>query len=167
MYKNIFILKTRKGEVKMTLNQYNVKNKKEALMTEKEWVQKCYSEEPEADAEVIRFIGKFIFYKGIKNRHIIQELFRNGYCLYFAHMLKEAFGRGEVLYVYDDGHFIWKDDNNVKYDVLGVNHTHKMLIPEAQIGDGLMEYKHIPGRNPVLSESEIVKRMEDYIEKEA
>ena len=58
------------------------------------------------------------------------------YCWYFAHILQLAFERGRVYYVHDEHYFVWRDDdfNGIMlYDINGVYHTHKILIPEDEL----------------------------------
>ena len=135
-------------------------------MIGQKWFEMIYKNEPEADANVLKFIAEFVYHNGEAGKETIISLFTNGYCWYFSHILQSAFQRGNVCYVYDEHHFVWVDDNGVKYDINGVYHSWRPLIPEDELKDGVLEYMHVPGKNPVSTEPEIVKRMMDYIELE-
>lgn len=66
---------------------------------------------------------------------MIRHLFKT-YCWYFAHILQLAFGRGRVYYVHDEHYFVWRNDSFdgvMLYDINGVYHTHKILIPEDEL----------------------------------
>ena len=76
-----------------------------------------------SNSYVIRFINQFkTLFKEltISETNAIGKVFRNGYCYYFAIMLKEAFNRGEVCMTYDHKHVVWMDVDNVAYDIDGM-----------------------------------------------
>lgn len=50
---------------------------------------------------ILKFINNFLNHS---NEASTRNLFMNGYCYYFAHMLKTAFGNGEG-YWYSYNHF--------------------------------------------------------------
>ena len=107
-------------------------------MDKEEWLLMEYRNEPQASEEVLQFIADFLFHKnsnGKEDIEMVKHLFKT-YCWYFAHMLQLAFGRGRVYYVHDEHYFVWRDDNFdgiMLYDIDGVYHTHKILIPEDEL----------------------------------
>lgn len=112
------------------------------------------------NASVIRFINQF---KTLFNELTIEEtdtfvkVFRNGYCYYFAIMLKDAFNRGEVCMTYDCRHVVWVDDDNVAYDINGIfgwyaetsnkdNYWNGLLVPVEKIPNYIESFKHVPDK---------------------
>lgn len=63
--------------------------------------------------EVLEFIEKFKFHEP----KIIEYLFMNGNCYYFAVILKDKFN-GEIYYLPIANHFVCKIDNDF-YDITG------------------------------------------------
>lgn len=75
------------------------------------------------DNDIIRFINDFTSYE---SNSVLYNTFMNGYCYYFAVILKERFG-GIILYDPIDGHFVTKIDGSI-YDITGdVTAKHKTL----------------------------------------
>lgn len=70
-----------------------------------------------AEEQILKFID------GLKEA---KNIFSNGYCYWFAHILQNRFG-GEIWYVPAENHFYCQIKNNF-YDVNGV---HKTLINQA------------------------------------
>lgn len=109
---------------------------------------------------VIRFINQFktLFNElTIEETDAIEKVFRNGYCYYFAIMLKDAFNRGEVCMTYDCMHVVWIDDDNVAYDINGIfgwyadtsnkdNYWNGLLIPVEKIPNYIESFKHVPDK---------------------
>lgn len=109
---------------------------------------------------VMRFINQFktLFNElTIEEMDVIEKVFRNGYCYYFAIMLKDAFNRGEVCMTYDHKHVVWIDDDNVAYDINGMfgwypdtaikdNYWDGLLIPVEKIPNYISSFKHIPDK---------------------
>lgn len=63
-----------------------------------EWLQKIQRVHPKADEEVLRFIDDFSVKQGYgEAEEVLYQQFANGYCYYFACMLKAAFNRGERI----------------------------------------------------------------------
>ena len=95
--------------------------------------------------EVTRFIDRF--YENVGQDYDKQEVlryqFRNGYCYYFAVMLKAAFSRGEVCWAAPFGHFCWVDDDGTPYDCEGVYYGEaEHFIPEHYLGDAINDFLH-------------------------
>ena len=117
---------------------------------------------PTADTQVLRFIYNFLMHSGEENSEVIRNQFRNGYCYYFAHVLQRAFNRGTVCVAAPLGHFVWMDDNQVPYDVEGVNESDcDEYIPESFLGDMIQDFLHVPGvaHNTTVEEiQELIQR---------
>lgn len=123
--------------------------------------QKSYF--PEADKQVLYFIADFINHSG--NDEIMQNLFHNGYCYYFAHMLKVAFQRGNVCLAAPYGHFVWVDENGVPYDIEGVNITEaEYYIPEKFMGEMVKDFLHIRNVSYKATKDDVANLMALYEE---
>lgn len=83
-----------------------------------DWIQSYLSKFPGSREDVLTFIANILFH-GSEGSNDIYELFASGYCYYFARMLEDAFG-GSVCWHKGFGHIIWKDENDVCYDIGGV-----------------------------------------------
>lgn len=68
--------------------------------------------------EIIDFIEEFKY----KYKEEIEDVFSNGYCYFFAIMLKERFG-GEIVYDPIQNHFALCR-NLKKYDIIGYTNGH-------------------------------------------
>lgn len=87
-----------------------------------EWLKKIQKVHPKADEEVLRFIYDFSVKQGYgEAEKVLYQQFISGYCYYFACMLKAAFNRGEVCWAAPYGHIVWVDENDIPYDISGVN----------------------------------------------
>ncbi len=123
---------------------------------------------PGSDIKVLEFIADMKFRCGDKNVEVIEKLFTSGYCWYFAHMLQQAFGRGIVCYAYYEGHFVWLDGDDeavdFAYDINGVNKNWEHLIPEELLGDGILDFKHIRGKQSNMEDNDIIALLLNIIE---
>ncbi len=118
-----------------------------------------------ANAQVLGFIFDFLMHSGEEHSEVIRNQFRNGYCYYFAHMLKIAFNRGTVCIAAPIGHFVWMDINGVPYDIEGVNESDcKMYIPEEFMGDMVKDFLHVKGVMHNSTREEINELMRRYQE---
>lgn len=109
-----------------------------------EFVSDLLKSFPNADEQVLYFIADFLYHEGLDNAESIRNLFHNGYCYYFANMLKRAFGRGEVCIAAPFGHFVWVDTNGLPYDIEGISSTESdCFIPDSFIGDMVKDFLHI------------------------
>lgn len=122
-----------------------------------------------ASEQVLGFIYDFrthsggIFNKPEEAEEIIRNQFRNGYCYYFAHMLKLAFGRGEVCIAAPIGHFVWMDVNGMPYDIEGVNESDcEEYIPESFLGDMVQDFLHVKGVTHNTTKEEIEDLIKRY-----
>lgn len=113
----------------------------------------------EGDKKVMGFIHDFVTLFGTlqpDESNIIAEVFSRGFCYYFAMMLKDAFGRGEIYMTRDDRHIVWVW-KNIAYDIGGVynkypksanngNFFNGELIPIALLPNYMESFKHVlPG----------------------
>ena len=70
----------------------------------------------------IEFINKFKF---ANKQNVLENTFTNGYCYYFAIILKTRFPSGKILFDKDFNHFVFQYDNKL-YDITG-NVTKKYM----------------------------------------
>lgn len=137
-------------------------------MEKENWIKKQKQNYSKADETVLWFIADVLFHSGNQGREIIRNLFRAGYCYYFACMLKDAFQRGTICYAYYEGHFVWLDGDNqekdIAYDIEGVNKDWEYLIPVDKIGDGIWDFKHVKGKQSNMEDNEIIALLLKIIE---
>lgn len=132
--------------------------------TKKEYIQKQMEWYPNADRQVIEFIADFTLNKSRNNNdcELIRTLFMDGYCYYFAHMLKLAFQRGEVCVCAPFGHFVWVD-NNIPYDIEGVSISEaEYYIPEKYLGDTVKDFLQVSNIAHHTTEEEIQQIIDNY-----
>lgn len=129
-----------------------------------EWLKKIQKVHPKADEEVLRFIYDFSVKQGYgEAEEVLYQQFASGYCYYFAHMLQSAFNRGEVCWAAPYGHIVWVDENDIPYDISGVNESETDdYIPEYMMGDTILDFKHIAGKVHDTSDQEIAKMQLDW-----
>lgn len=124
------------------------------------------SKYPDVDPAVLEFITDFACHaaKSEAQYEVLRSTFRAGYCWYFAHMLKLAFGRGEVCWAAPFGHFVWVDTNGVPYDVEGVNFGEQEYhIPERYLGKHVRDFMRVPGDDtPGATDAEIEAIIQQY-----
>lgn len=109
--------------------------------------------------DVLEFIDKFVSLAP----EIMVEVFSNGYCWYFAHILKRHFERGEVCIAAPLGHMVWVDDDDTPYDIWGVNCSEcDYYIPERYLGDCLEDFMHIRSKINFATEADIERIIADY-----
>ena len=96
--------------------------------------------------EVIEFITKFKFKNGPDGVKYVEDTFGNGYCYYFALMLKEAFQRGELKWHRNHSHIVWMDINGISYDIYGPfkDYNDGDLVSISVLGELIKDFKHIP-----------------------
>lgn len=104
---------------------------------------------PNADPAVLGFITDMMSHaaRTEDEYEVLRSTFRNGYCYYFAHMLKQAFGRGEVCWAAPFGHMVWVDADGTAYDVEGLytDGEEAYLVPESCLGDSVKDFMRVPG----------------------
>lgn len=104
------------------------------------------------DGTVLQFIDDMIHYGKVDSDSICY-IFGGTYSYYFAHILKQAFGRGDVFLTAPINHFVWVDTDNTKYDVNGVySDICICLIPEEELGEGIEAFMRVPGKNKNVTE---------------
>ena len=84
------------------------------------WIMDCCNEDDNSK-EVKEFIDNFTGVAELKGiaYESLRSLFMDGYCFYFAEMLKSAFSRGETYICAPYGHVVWRDVDNRFYDLDG------------------------------------------------
>ena len=120
---------------------------------------------PEGNEQVIGFINEFLDTAGetAKEQDIVYTLFRSGYCFYFAHMLKAAFNRGRLCVAAPFGHIVWVDEDEIPYDIGGVcDSNYEFLIPIEELGDGIEDFMHVPGKTAYCNEEQVNAIMQKY-----
>lgn len=116
-----------------------------------------------ADKTVIKFILDILLHNGKDASEYTRNLFRNGYCYYFAHMLKQAFRRGEVCWAAPYSHFVWYDEDGTLYDIEGIyNGEAELFIPEHYLGDAIYDFLHVNGLDYNASQKDIDRIMNAY-----
>lgn len=111
-------------------------------------IEEAIKHEPKADKIVLGFIYDFLYHicDTDKDVELTRVKFRAGYCYYFAVMLKAAFNRGQIVWCAPYWHIAWQDENDVVYDIEGVNHSDcDYYIPVSYIEEGLKDFKRVPG----------------------
>lgn len=82
------------------------------------------------------------------------KTFTQGYCYYFATMLKTAFPGGEICWN-GHAHFIYLL-NGVPYDILGIYESESAIfIPEMYLGNHLADFLHLPQHTSGTTKDEI------------
>lgn len=118
-----------------------------------------------ANPIIIEFIHDFLTHQGSDKAEILRSQFRAGYCYYFAHILKTAFKRGSVCWAAPFGHFVWKDEDGISYDVEGLyTGEYKKLIPEYYLGSAVQDFLHIQHLIHNTSQEEIQHIINKYKE---
>lgn len=120
-----------------------MKNKEDEF---KKYLEETKNIEANADEQVLKFIFDFVNLQGTpESVKAIYNQFESGYCYYFAVMLQAAFNRGTVCWHRNYSHIVWKDCNEVAYDVGGVFYDYNKgdLLPvEESLGELLTDFKH-------------------------
>lgn len=135
----------------------------------REWVDKMKSADNNSN-EVLTFIDNFIMMASTQNidEQSFMSVFRSGYCYYFANMLKEAFGRGEVYITAPLGHIVWRDIDNRYYDIEGEyffkDHDVEAMVP-ITYGKMAEDFKCIPGVHEDATKEEIEAAVKEYLYK--
>lgn len=139
------------------------------------WIDSQIKDYAGISHEVIEFIAG-VRYKSEDGNNIraIVDLFRAGYCYYFAVMLQTAFGRGTICYVYDRGHIVWVDDDNndfglrTGYDINGVytEYGQNCLIPIEIFQEGVMDFMHVPNLGFGASRDWIDSKASEWLDNE-
>lgn len=108
------------------------------------------------DEKVMDFIHRFVTLFGRLTpveSSILASVFSQGFCYYFAIILKEAFGCGDICITSDCNHVVWVY-KNIAYDIGGVynryprsanigNFFNGNLIPISMVPHYMDSYKHV------------------------
>ena len=138
------------------------------MWTREKWINDWYKKFPGSSEEVLGFIYDVVS----KNRspqeaEVIERLFGNGYCYYFALMLKDAFG-GEIRWVKYHSHIVWEDTStNVCYDIHGVYYDYGEfdILPIEVLGEEVETFKHRGkdyDKSIITIQKETQKRVNEY-----
>lgn len=119
---------------------------------------------------VEKFIDEFMGGQHGSNRtqEILRSKFINGYCYYFAHMLKIAFNRGTVCWAAPFGHFVWLDTNDKAYDIEGLydleGNEGFYLIPEKYLKKYIHDFLHTEEskNHKSASKKDLIKIVQKY-----
>lgn len=96
--------------------------------------------------EVLDFINDIYNSQPEENGEAIRALFHNGYCYYFAQMLKMAFNRGIVCLAYPFGHIVWLDDDGKAYDIEGISISeYEKLVDIDCLPELKYDFMHVRG----------------------
>lgn len=117
------------------------------------------------DEAVLSFIYRFMTCHGTDSSNLenMRATFRNGYCYYFACMLKEAFARGEVCIAAPFGHFVWVDTDGMPYDIEGAYCGEaELFIPASRLGRMVDDFLHVDGKGYCATKEEIQNLMDSY-----
>lgn len=95
--------------------------------------------------DVLIFIKNFLEHGNDgKSENILKTQFNEGYCYYFAVILKVAFNRGKVCWCAPYGHICWVDDDGTPYDIYGICISEaEHFIPVSYLGECLNDFLHI------------------------
>ena len=133
------------------------------------------------DKKVMDFIHRFItLFDRLTpaESSTLASVFSQGFCYYFAIILKEAFGCGDICITSDCTHVVWVYKNTA-YDIGGVyskyprsanigNFFNGNLIPISMVPHYIDSYKHVlPGTTQKgMSEMENALKIIDNIKEE-
>ncbi len=87
--------------------------------------------------EVLGFIQKF---NGYEFDNVLKQTFTEGFCYYFAVILRERFPDGEIVYIPAMGHFSYRI-GAILYDVTGQLKTEEEVHVFDQYPDALQKQR--------------------------
>ena len=114
----------------------------------KEWVEEQKEQYPDADTDILRFIGETASWNTDTEtdyKNTPECLFSNGYCYHFAVMLQHLFG-GEIMWHKFHSHIVYMDDKQIPYDAHGVfdDYEEGELLPVSVLSDvDLKLFQHV------------------------
>ncbi len=118
---------------------------------------------PEGSPDVMAFIGAIYDSRPEEHAEAVRGFLRSGYCYYFAHMLKLAFGRGTVCLAYPLGHAVWLDEDGIPYDAEGVCMSeYEKLVDIDCLPELKYDFMHVP---ELASPPDIRERVDMLLEK--
>lgn len=134
-------------------------------MTIAEQFVNAYRKEIEAglaSQDVLEFISHIHEKAQPDENDVLHRVFANGYCFYFAHMLKIAFNRGQVMLAAPRGHIVWVDDDGCAYDIDGIFKDYCFEIPIDALGNGIEDFMHVSGKDGFNSLQDIINLCKTY-----
>lgn len=113
-YANECYMQVRKNDLQSDIEKgYITQEQGNQYLAEYAYELKYPDKEP--DKTVIQFITDAITSVDRKNSDdVLYDFFHSGYCYYFALMLKEAFGRGQICWCAPYGHICWQDEKRTE-----------------------------------------------------
>lgn len=116
------------------------------------------------------FIIKFRhFDDSLDHLKYLESVFTEGYCLYFANMLKYADSNpnGEVVWVRNHEHFCYKDANGFIYDIHGPRAIYDPkypyeYVPSSILGNLIADFKWTDESFTFTNTSDLTKRFEQW-----
>lgn len=125
-------------------------------MLKQKFIQNNLKHCKDANEKVLNFIANFIYYQ-FNNGYVIYNQFKDAYCYHFAQILKNTFNRGEIYITIPFGHILWKDVDELYYDINGVycNKNIDYYIPIDYLGESIKNWFEIPGEISDTSEDKI------------
>lgn len=111
------------------------------------------------DESVMRFIFDVWTHGGVgeHSSEVIRQLFHDGYCYYFALILKDAFPGGYMAWAKPYGHICYIY-NDIPYDIEGVYFGEGETVDYHELGDTMEGYRH-RGKD-----DELRHKMEEFAE---
>lgn len=122
--------------------EYNMKEKQTGNKNVLQFIQNFLNETTHTKAE----------------QQILKDLFTKKYCYYFAKILQDAFSRGSLYWITEKDHIVWKDTSGILYDINGIFELQdktKPVIPIFCLGEGILDFKHVPGNKYNATDQEI------------
>lgn len=109
--------------------------------------------------DVLQFIDGIYASQPKENAEAIRSLFHNGYCYYFANMLKMAFRRGTVCLAYPLGHIVWVDTDGTPYDIEGISISeYEALVDVDCVTELKYDFMHVNGLQSPKNIRELVEK---------
>lgn len=127
------------------------------------FIEASLTNNPKANKNVLEFIADFVYFQNDADE-IIMIQFRSGYCYHFANILKTTFDRGDVCWAAPFGHIVWRDEDDIVYDIEGVYMGEaELYIPVSFLKNAINDFKRIPGIEYNASIKEINNIVEEYL----
>lgn len=114
-------------------------NEEISVWTIETWVNSFTDKYPSSNKQVL----EFIYRTTERSPEVLSDFFSNGFCYYFAVMLKMNFG-GNIKWLKYRSHIVWQDNNGICYDVWGVfdDYDDQELLPIEILGNCLELFTH-------------------------
>lgn len=117
--------------------------------------------------EVLNFILDFLSHSKEENvENVLKDQFSNGYCYYFAVILRTAFNRGEVCWCSPYPHICWVDEDGVPYDIYGICTSEAdEYIPVSFLRDTLQTFMHTDSSKAYITSQQEASYIMDVYKK--